>query len=166
MKIAFLGDTHFSCRNSNQVIQRWQQKFFEKCFWPYIEEHGITTIIQTGDYFDNRKWINLQTMSFQKQVFVDRAKELDVTVHGIIGNHDIPLRHSLEMNSPQQILIEDHINYYSKPKVLTFDGINITLIPWICKENVDNINKVIKRGGDILVGHLETQGAMLFPARI
>ena len=112
MKIAFLGDTHFGCRNSNQVIQRWQQKFFEQVFWPYIKEHGITTVIQTGDYFDNRKWINLQTMSFQKQVFVDVAKELDVTVHGIIGNHDIPLRHSLSMNSPQQILIEDHINYH------------------------------------------------------
>ena len=166
MKIAFLGDTHFGCRNSNQVIQRWQQKFFEKVFWPYIENNGIKTIIQTGDYFDNRKWINLQTMSFQKQIFVEKAAELGCVVHGIIGNHDIPLRHSLEMNSPQQILIEDHINYYSKPTVLNFDGIDMTLIPWICKDNVDEINEVIKKGGDILVGHLETQGAMLFPGRI
>ena len=89
-------------------------------FWLYIEDKGITTIIQTGDYFDNRKWINLQTMSFQKRIFVDKAASLGVNVHGIIGNHDIPLRYSLQMNSPQQILIEDHVNYYSKPKVLNF----------------------------------------------
>ena len=72
MKIAFLGDLHFGCRNSNQVIQRHQELFLDKIFWPYIEEKGIKTIIQTGDYFDNRKWINLQTMSFQKRIFVDR----------------------------------------------------------------------------------------------
>lgn len=166
MKIAFLGDTHFGCRNSNQTIQAWQERFLEKVFWPYIKEHNIKTVIQTGDYFDNRKWINLQTMSFQKRVFVDVAEELGVTVHGIIGNHDIPLRHSLAMNSPQQILIEPHMNYYSEPTVLNFDGIDITFIPWVCKENAEEITEVIKQGGDLLVGHLETQGAVLFPGRL
>lgn len=166
MKIAFLGDTHFGCRNSNQVIQRHQELFLDKIFWPYIKEHNIKTIIQTGDYFDNRKWINLQTMSFQKRVFVDRAAELDVTVHGIIGNHDIPLRHSLSMNSPQQILTEPHMNYYSEAKVINFDGIDITFLPWVCKENYEELTEVINKGGDLLVGHLETQGAVLFPGRL
>lgn len=166
MKIAFLGDTHFGCRNSNQVIQRHQEKFFNLTFWPYIQKHNIKTIIQTGDYFDNRKWINLQTMSFQKQLFVDRAEELGVTVHGIIGNHDIPLRHSLSMNSPQQILTESHINYYSEPKTINFDGVDITFIPWVCRENYNEITEVIRKGGDLLVGHLETQGAVLLPGRL
>tara|TARA_B100002019_G_scaffold249959_1_gene229576 strand:+ start:2215 stop:3249 length:1035 start_codon:yes stop_codon:yes gene_type:complete len=166
MKIAFLGDTHFGCRNSNQVIQRHQELFLDKVFWPYIKEHNIETVIQTGDYFDNRKWINLQTMSFQKRVFVDRAAELGVTVHGIIGNHDIPLRHSLQMNSPQQILTESHMKYYSEAKVINFDGIDITFIPWVCKENYNEITEVINKGGDLLVGHLETQGAVLFPGRL
>jgi len=166
MKIAFIGDLHFGCRNTNQVIQRHQEAFLEQIFWPYIKEHNINTVIQTGDYFDNRKWINLQTMSFQKRTFVDKAAELGVIVHGIIGNHDIPLRHSLSMNSPQQILTESHINFYDKPKVINFDGIDITFIPWVCKENYEEITEVINNGGDILVGHLETQGAVLFPGRL
>ena len=166
MKIAFIGDLHFGSRNTNLVIQRHQEAFLEQIFWPYIKEHNINTVIQTGDYFDNRKWINLQTMSFQKRTFVDKAAELGVTVHGIIGNHDIPLRHSLSMNSPQQILTESHMNFYDKPKVINFDGIDITFIPWVCKENYEEITEVINNGGDILVGHLETQGAVLFPGRL
>ena len=105
-------------------------------------------------------------MSFQKRTFVDKAAELGVTVHGIIGNHDIPLRHSLSMNSPQQILTESHMNFYDKPKVINFDGIDITFIPWVCKENYEEVTEVINDGGDILVGHLETQGAVLFPGRL
>ena len=166
MKIAFIGDLHFGSRNTNLVIQRHQEAFLEQIFWPYIKEHNINTVIQTGDYFDNRKWINLQTMSFQKRTFVDKAAELGVIVHGIIGNHDIPLRHSLSMNSPQQILTESHMNFYDKPKVINFDGIDITFIPWVCKENYEEITEVINNGGDILVGHLETQGAVLFPGRL
>ena len=166
MKIAFIGDLHFGSRNTNLVIQRHQEAFLEQIFWPYIKEHNINTVIQTGDYFDNRKWINLQTMSFQKRTFVDKAAELGVIVHGIIGNHDIPLRHSLSMNSPQQILTESHMNFYDKPKVINFDGIDITFIPWVCKENYEEVTEVINDGGDILVGHLETQGAVLFPGRL
>lgn len=166
MKIAFIGDLHFGARNSNQVIQRHQKNFLENCFWPYIEEHNIKTVIQTGDYFDNRKWINLQTMSFQKMYFVDFAERLGVTVHGIIGNHDIPLRHSLAMNSPQQILTQSHMNFYDKPKTINFDGIDITFIPWVCKENYEEVTEVIRKGGDLLVGHLETQGAVLLPGRL
>jgi len=166
MKIAFIGDLHFGARNSNQVIQRHQRSFLMNCFWPYIEKNNIKTVIQTGDYFDNRKWINLQTMSFQKMYFVDFAEKLNVTVHGIIGNHDIPLRHSLVMNSPQQILTQSHMNFYDKPKTLNFDGVDITFIPWVCKENYEEVTNVIRKGGDILVGHLETQGAVLLPGRL
>lgn len=166
MKIAFIGDLHFGARNSNQVIQRHQKTFFENVFWPYIEKHNIKTVIQTGDYFDNRKWINLQTMSFQKKYFVDYAEKLNVTVHGIIGNHDIPLRHSLSMNSPQQILTEEHMNFYDKPKMLNFDGVDITFIPWVCKDNYEEVTNVIREGGELLVGHLETQGAVLLPGRL
>lgn len=166
MKIAFLGDTHFGARNSNQIIQHWQGRFYNEVFWPSIEKYGITTVIQTGDYFDNRKWINLQTMAFQREVYVNKAKELGVTTHGIIGNHDIPLRNSLDNNSPQQILTEEWMNYYDVTTTLEFDGVNITLVPWMCKENYETVLNVVKQGGDLLVGHFEIEGALMHPGAI
>ena len=67
MKIAILGDTHFGARNRNVVIEAWQRKFYEQVFWPAIDDKSISHIIQVGDYFDSRKWLNIQTLAFQKK---------------------------------------------------------------------------------------------------
>lgn len=164
MKIAIIGDTHFGARNSNQVIESWQRRFYEEVFWPYIEEHGIKTIIQTGDFFDNRKWINLQTMAFQKEVFVKKAQQLQVSTYVIVGNHDIPLRHSLANSSVEQILgDEEYFCVLNKPHTEVFEDRSITFMPWICKENEEESLKVINKGGDIIVGHFEIQGALMYP---
>ena len=164
MKIAILGDTHFGARNSNTVIEHWQRRFFEETFWTYIEENGITQIIQTGDYFDNRKWINLQTMAFQKEVFVQKAQMLDADVVGIVGNHDIPLRHSLANSSVTQILNhESNVKFHDKIHVQEFGDRSITFMPWICKENYEECMEVISAGGDILLGHFDIANFEMHP---
>lgn len=156
MKIAILGDLHFGARNSHQVIESWQRRFFEEVFWPKMDELGIEQIVQMGDYFDNRKWINLQTMAFQKEVFVNELQKRNMVCEGIIGNHDIPLRHSLENNSPGQILNhEDGIDFYDTIKEVEYDGRTFTYLPWICKENYHESIERIRQGGDVLIGHLE-----------
>lgn len=167
MKICILGDLHFGARNSNQIIQKWQEKFFTDFFWPHMDNMGIKTIIQMGDYFDNRKWINLQTMSFQKRVFVDEVQKRGIEVHGIIGNHDIPLRHSLKDNSPEQILNhEDNITFYDEPTDLTFEDRTFTMLPWVCKENFEVCDQRIRDGGDILIGHLDITGFLMHAGHV
>jgi|TARA_R110000744_G_scaffold257876_2_gene373245 DNA repair exonuclease SbcCD nuclease subunit len=164
LKIAIVGDTHFGARNSNQTVQYWQDKFWTECFWPYMDKNKITHIIQTGDYFDNRKWINLQTMAFQKKMFVEEVQKRDITCYGIIGNHDIPLRYSLENNSPGQILNhENNIHFYDECTTIELDGIKFTLMPWICKDNNDEYVDIIKRGGEVLIGHYEIDGMLMHP---
>ena len=100
MKIAILGDTHFGARNRNVVIEAWQRKFYEQVFWPAIDDKSITHIIQVGDYFDSRKWLNIQTLAFQKEMMVKPVQDRDIRCDVIIGNHDIPFKHSLKNNSP------------------------------------------------------------------
>ena len=164
MLIAFIGDTHFGARNSNSIVEYWQRKFYEEVFWPYIEKNGIKTIIQTGDWFDNRKWLNIQSIAFQKEVFVKPSQKLGVNVHVIVGNHDIPLRHSLTNNSVRQILEhEKNFSVYDKIETVEFEDRKITFMPWVCKENEEESFSVIKEGGDIVVGHFEIQGALMHP---
>lgn len=164
MKIAILGDTHFGARNSNKVIEHWQRRFYEETFWPYIEQHGIQTVIQTGDYFDNRKWINLQTMAFQRNVFVKRAQNLGVNVVGIVGNHDIPNRHDLENSSVSQILNpEENFNFFDTIQTIEYADRKITFMPWICKANAEECMEVIEEGGDIIVGHYEIANFEMHP---
>ena len=162
MKIAILGDMHVGCRNSNQIIQQWQKRFFEECFWPKIDELGITRIVQVGDYFDNRKFINLNTMAFQREVFVRQAQKRGMFVNGIVGNHDIPYRHSLANNSPSQILNhEDGFAFYDTIQEFEWDGVNFTFMPWLCKENYEESIARIKQGGDVLIGHFEIKNFLM-----
>ena len=166
-KIIILGDLHFGARNSNQIIEHWQRKFFEECFWPYVKLNGIKQIIQLGDWWDNRKWININTIAFQKEVFVKPSIEHNVQVDAIIGNHDIPYRHSLENNSPQLMLSQyENINIHDEPSILEIEDVTFDLIPWMCRENYDECLEIIKEGGDICVGHFDIQGFVMHPGAV
>lgn len=164
MLVALIGDTHFGARNSNSIVEYWQRRFYEEIFWPYIEQNKIRAIIQTGDWFDNRKWLNIQSIAFQKEVFVKPSQKLGVDVHVIVGNHDIPLRHSLKNNSVRQILEhESNFSVYDRVSKIEIEDREITLFPWICKENEEELLGILRTGGDIAVGHFEIQGALMHP---
>ncbi len=164
MKIAILGDTHFGARNRNVVIESWQRRFYEEVFWPYIEENKIQRIIQVGDWFDSRKWLNIQTLAFQKEMMVEKCQANNIQLDVLVGNHDIPFKHSLKNNSPSQVLGKEHlVNVVEETKQITIEDCQITLMPWVCKENYEKSFEIIRGGGDVLIGHYDVQGALMFP---
>ena len=167
MKVIILGDMHIGARNSNKIVEYWQRVFFEKVLWPYVQLNGIKRIIQLGDYFDNRRWLSINSIAFQREVFLDKLNENNVQMDMIIGNHDIPYKHTLDNSSPSQILQhEKNIKIWEKPGKLEIDGVDFTLIPWMCRENHDECLDVIKSGGDICVGHFDIQGFVMHPGAI
>ena len=54
MKIAIVTDIHIGARGDSKVFHEVQRKFFEEVFFPYIDEHNITTVFDLGDTFDRR----------------------------------------------------------------------------------------------------------------
>ena len=58
MRIAILGDTHFGSRNDHQAFHDYFEKFYNDVFFPTLKEYGINTVIQLGDLFDRRKYVN------------------------------------------------------------------------------------------------------------
>ena len=60
MKIAILNDTHCGCRNSSDIFMQYQERFYGEVFFPYLLENDITQILHLGDYYDNRKTVNLK----------------------------------------------------------------------------------------------------------
>ena len=156
-KIAILGDIHIAARNSNKIVEHWQRRFFEEIFWPYMKDNNIKQLIQLGDWFDNRRWINLNSLAFNKEVLLDPIVENGIEVRTIVGNHDIPYKHTLKNNSPAQ-LISGQVEVYENPGKFTIDDVEFTMIPWLCKENSEECLDLIKEGGDICIGHFEIQG--------
>jgi predicted phosphodiesterase len=138
-------------------------KWFDNIFLPYIEENNINTIIQLGDFFDNRKSLELHTIYQTKTYVLDKLK--DKKIHIITGNHDLYYKDSNHINSIDLVLGEyTNINTYSECATINIGGTSIDLIPWINTSNYDNTVKFIDdTKSKIAFAHLEVNGAMLLP---
>ena len=79
-------------------------KFYQEVFFPYLEEHGIKTVIDMGDTFDSRKGIDFSALTWAKDNYYDRLEELGCTVHTIVGNHTAYYKNTNDVNAVDLLL--------------------------------------------------------------
>lgn len=155
-KIAIITDLHWGCRNDLTLFYDYFSRFYEY-FLNRILEENIKHVFILGDVYDRRKFINFKTLSASKRLMFDRFKENDITVHLILGNHDIHYRETLELSSPVLVLKEyDNIIVYDSPQLVLLGDTSISMIPWICKENENTITEFLNTyKTDLCFGHFE-----------
>ena len=163
MKVAVLGDTHFGARNDNQAFHDYFEKFYRDVFFPYLKENNINRIIQLGDLFDRRKYVNFYTLKRSKEYFFDELVTNDMFMYMFVGNHDTYFKNTNEVNSPELLLRDEYQRYmeiYSEPaNVELQDGTAIAMLPWVCSGNYEQSMKFINNTkAQILFGHLELAG--------
>jgi DNA repair exonuclease SbcCD nuclease subunit len=163
MKVAVLGDTHFGMRNDSQIFHDHYAKFYQEVFFPKVRELGITVVIQTGDLFDRRKFINFNSLFLAKGYFFDEFTKGDMALISYLGNHDVYYKNTLQVNSPELVLrdyIEDgDIQIISKPQELDLYGLKADIIPWICQDNERETKAFIANSkNQICFGHFEIAG--------
>ena len=156
MKIAILGDTHFGMRGDSIAFHNHYRDFYRATFFPYLKEHNINTVWQLGDLFDRRKYISFQSLALCRRYFFDIMLEEGIEFNALIGNHDITFKNTLEVNSPELLLQEyDNVTLYSSPA----EYLGIDVIPWICKDNEQEIMEFIKNStNQLCFGHFELAG--------
>ena len=126
MKICILGDTHFGMRGDSLTFHNYCDSFYTNVFFPYLKENNIKEIYQLGDLFDRRKFINFNTLYLCRKYFFDKIKNEGMTLHTLLGNHDIYFRNTLEVNSSQMLLKEyNNIIVYDEPKNVIIDGLSL-----------------------------------------
>tara|TARA_Y100001937_G_scaffold84225_1_gene113974 strand:+ start:1931 stop:2983 length:1053 start_codon:yes stop_codon:yes gene_type:complete len=158
VKIAVINDTHFGARGDSQLFFDHFMKFFDEVFFPYLEENNIDTIIHAGDLMDRRKYVNFSILNQVRSKFMDVIKDKGIQMHCILGNHDVYYRNTNEINSVSE-LFKDYIIVHETPSVVNFDGLDIALLPWVNKENLEESVEFIKTASaPILFGHLELEG--------
>jgi DNA repair exonuclease SbcCD nuclease subunit len=163
MKIAVLGDTHFGARNGSPLFSKFFEKFYE-FFIQYLLDNDIKNVFQLGDLFDTRKFTNHLSLAHAKRYFFDPLDRHGIKLGTIVGNHDIFYRESVSINSSSLVLGEyEHVFVHDKPSVVTLDGTDFHIIPWICKENeADVFNELRKTKADICLGHFEISGFSMY----
>ena len=165
MKVAIITDQHFGARKGADYLHKYFKKFYEDVFFPTIESEGITTVIDMGDTFDNRRNIDLASLEWSKKVYFDRLKSMKVKLHSIVCNHTAYYKDTNEVNTIDLLLKEyNNIITYSSTTEVKFDKLKVLFVPWINSENHnDTLNLIKKSKCKVAMGHLELNGFTATP---
>ena len=143
MKIALLNDTHFGCRNDSPAFMKYQNRFYEELFFPYLIENNIKTLIHLGDVVDRRKFINHNTAHNFKHKFWNRLDELNIDTHVLLGNHDTYYKNTNEINAMDNLSLSK----------------DILFIPWIADDIMEeSLHTIDSSQAEFVMGHLEIKG--------
>lgn len=159
MKIAIITDTHFGDRSDAVQHLDHQQKFYDEVFFPYLKQHQLTTVFHLGDLVDRRKYINYNTAKRMREMFLEPLKGFDV--HLLLGNHDIAMKNTHEINALRELVIDRYpnIRVYEQIETIMLADQSICMVPWITPELRENVIKVISTDiSRYCFGHLELQG--------
>jgi len=159
LKIALITDTHFGARNDNSNFNDYFFEFYEKQFFPYLEENNITDVIHLGDVMDRRKFVSYKTAKDFRERFVN--KFANINLHMLVGNHDTFYKNTNAVNSLHELVDGryDNITVYEKATEVEFDGCKILFVPWINAENMSSTMKMLKTSdAQVCMGHLELNG--------
>ena len=160
MKIAIITDQHFGARKNSKLFHDYFLKFYDDVFFPTLEKEKITTVIDMGDTFDSRKGIDFSALTWAKDHYFDRLRDMGIEVHTIVGNHTAYYKNTNDINAIDLLLREyDNVKVYSETTSIEVCGLNVLLVPWINQENKEMTLKMINKSrAPVCMGHLELQG--------
>lgn len=149
MKYAIVGDIHFK-KAKNEIEEKYRDRvlyFLSKS----LEEKNVTNIIQLGDFFDDRK--NLDLMVLEQTI--ERYKKYFGKIDSFLtlaGNHDVYHKNTNEICSTK-VLEKYFANFFccSDIRETKFGYI----VPWINESNIEQFNKIIQTKKDYCFGHFE-----------
>jgi DNA repair exonuclease SbcCD nuclease subunit len=160
MKVAIITDQHFGARKGSKYLHDYFEKFYNDVFFPYLEENKITTVVDMGDTFDNRRNIDLWSLEWAKEKYFNKLRDLGIKVHTIVGNHTAYYKDTNSINSVDLLLNEyENVIVYSEPTEIKLGKLKVLLLPWINSENYENTkNSIQKSTSKVVMGHLELNG--------
>jgi len=161
VKIAILNDTHCGIRNSSQIFLDNASEFYSNVFFPECERAGVKQIIHLGDYYDNRKVINIKALNHNRKHFLQEMRKRGMTMDIVPGNHDTYFKNTNDMNSLKELLghFMNEVNIIMEPTVMEYGSLKIAMLPWICQDNYDkSLEFIANCKADWLAAHLELNG--------
>lgn len=161
MKLAVISDTHLGVKNGSDIFLDYMDTFYTKVFFPYLVKNDIKRILHLGDYFEHRKYVNFKVLKRNYDMFISKLYEYDIHMDIIPGNHCVYYKNTNKLNSIETLLEQysDRIHIHMDPKVINYDGLDVAVVPWMCKENEEKCIQFINTAAaPILMGHLELGG--------
>lgn len=164
MKLALVTDTHFGGRGDSLFFDRFFHRFYEKVFFPVLDELKITNAIHLGDVFDRRKFVNYLSLSNCKNYFFNQLQTRNIHLDLIVGNHDTFYKNTNSVNSPHLLLGEyDNLSIHHRAAEVQYGSLKALLIPWVCQDNMEDTADLIEgTTAQVVFGHLEVAGFEMY----
>lgn len=130
-RIWLISDTHFGVRSNSREWMDSIEDYFLNSFIPTLkkEYQPGDVLIHCGDVFDSRQSINLYVMNKAIDIF-EKINEI-LPVYMIIGNHDIFMKYSNEINSLKVFKHMTNIHVFEKPTVAQLGPKKVLFMPWV-----------------------------------
>lgn len=164
MKIALITDQHFGARGDHQVFDSFFRTFYDKIFFPVLDELEIKHVVDLGDTFDRRKFVNFLSLANAREYYFDKLAYRNISLDLLVGNHCTFYKNTNKINSPRLLLGEfPNVRIFEEATQVQFDGLDILYVPWICADNYAATKALIKSTiAEVVFGHLELDGFEMY----
>lgn len=159
MKFIVVGDLHIGVSSDDPWQENIRALAMEKIY-NYALDNNIDQFLFLGDIFDDRTSISHRSLEFNRKNVIDPIIKNNFKADVIIGNHDAMHKNTLTPNAITEVF--GHLPNFRIPEptmTVTYDGVDIDLISWICKENQYDIMEFVKNStSKYCFGHFELVG--------
>jgi len=158
-RIWLISDTHLGVRSNSREWMDIIEDYFRNFFIPLLQKEGRPgdVVVHCGDVFDSRQSINLYVLNKGINIFEDIAKIMPIYM--IIGNHDIFMKYTNDINSLKVFRHVENITIFEKPTHVMFGNKKMFFLPWV--EKHDEIKEIIQNpenASDVLFCHTDIRG--------
>lgn len=172
-KIGIIGDIHVGQTfYHNQVITDYHNKKRDELFDEIIarfKKDGVDTILFSGDIFDNRNIVTVESLHYVIDLFSNRMKDFKIIT--ITGNHDMQYENSDCLTSLEFLHFIPNVTVIDKePVAMQFGQYTWHLFPWLGtpanKEKALEYMKSVgctpeKRAANVFFGHFDIIGMLM-----
>jgi DNA repair exonuclease SbcCD nuclease subunit len=158
-RIWLITDTHFGVRSNSREWMNMIEDYFNNFFIPLLkkEYRPGDILIHCGDTFDSRQSLNIYVLNKAQEIFENISDILPVYI--IVGNHDIFLKYSNEINSMKVFKHMKNITVFEQPQRINFGSKTGMLLPWV--EDHEELTTFVQNPAnkaDILFCHADVKG--------
>lgn len=161
-----MNDLHYGVSGNDGPVPEELDKFIQS-FLIDVDEEKPDAIIIAGDFLHDRKKIDVKTID-RASLFLQELESREIPTFILLGNHDIYYRNTLSPNSLEPLCQKyQYVKAVTKPTFLKVLEKECLMIPWICKDNEEEVNQSIdETQAEYLFAHLELKGFELMPGII
>lgn len=124
-----------------------------------VKKNGIGTVIFLGDW--NHTRVSTENNALNVSYKLMQALSKEAKVYAILGNHDIYMKNSLDINS--LVIFNDlpNVEVVEKVTEVSINGNKSLLIPWL-----GDVSNYAKESQDMLFGHFDISSKFLIKSYV